>query len=234
MTLCWRSPLSQHLLPLLFLSALDQCCALWLCQHYFDVGPGKLQHLGGAAEGAACAIPSDIVIQTATCEVREDLWTCGLCVVRGVGRVLELSCQQPSVFCRQLLGFLGHTRATESGGREDDLRAEHAHDFASFHGERVGHGRDEPVATLRTHHGKGDPSVATGGLHDGAAKLEFARALGIFDNCNGHPVLHGPDGVEELTLHIQVHTSRCQAIDLNHWSPPNHLSDVVVHRPAAC
>ena len=78
---------------------------------------------------------------------------------------------------RQFLGPAHHAGAAFGGGREDDLGAVGAHQFAPFDRERIGHHRDELVARAQT------ISSATPVLPEVASMIvspgEQALALGV-------------------------------------------------------
>ena len=62
----------------------------------------------------------------------QDLRARGVAVIRGIRFVLELAREEPAVLLRELLGLAHHAGAALGGGRENHLRAEHAHDLAAL------------------------------------------------------------------------------------------------------
>ena len=95
-------------------------------------------------------------------------------MIGGVRRILELAREEPAVFLRELGGLAHHALAALGGGREDDLRAEHAHDLAALDREGFHHHGDEGIALRGADHRERDAGVARGGFHHRLAGLERA------------------------------------------------------------
>ena len=66
--------------------------------------------------------------------------------------------------------------------------AEHPHDLAALHRERLSHADDAVVSSLSADHGNRDAGVAGGGLDDGIAGLEQTLLLGVGDDCKRESV----------------------------------------------
>ncbi len=87
------------------------------------------------------------------------------------------------------------------------------HQAAALDRHAVGHDQDDLVALDGRHHGQADAGVARGRLDDGAAGLERAGALGVFDHGQGDAVLDRAAGVAALGLDPDLVAGAEQAVD---------------------
>ena len=81
-----------------------------------------------------------------------------------------------------------HTRTFPGFGRDNDFGPEHPHEFPTFDGKGFRHGNDTRIPPLRTHHGDGNPGIATRRFDDGLPRLQRAVLLGRFNNTQRNPV----------------------------------------------
>mmetsp|Transcript_59636 Transcript_59636/g.94376 ORF Transcript_59636/g.94376 Transcript_59636/m.94376 type:complete len:210 (-) Transcript_59636:166-795(-) len=209
MSFGWRTELSKHFLPLLLDATGQQGSCLWLREDDLQVRPCLLHDLAGSLEGATSAIACDPVIQVLALKVLQNLRTCGLGMVLRTRLVLELSGQEPAMLLCQLLSLQNHPSTAQRGWRHHHFGAHHAHDLSSLNGEGGRHGANEVVAALSADHGQSDASVSTGGLYNGASRLQLSLLLSILNDGDGQAVLHRAQGVEKLALYVEVHIGWC-------------------------
>ena len=170
------------LLPFSLGAGGDERSSLGLEEHDLGVGPRRLEDAADTLEGASGAVAGDEVVEPLAREIREDLGTGGAGVERGVGVVLELPAEEPSVLLAELFRLGDHTGALASLGRDDHLGAEHPHDLTALHGEGLRHADYTVVTPLRANHGHRDAGIAGGGLDDSVAGLEQTLLLGVGDD----------------------------------------------------
>ena len=113
----------------------------------------------------------------------------------------------------QLFRPLDHAAAALGGWRQNDLRAQRPHQFASFDGERLDHAGHERVALGRADHGQRDAGIARSCLDHRLPGLEVPTSFGIFNDRNRQAVLDRAQRIEELGLDVQIHMVRCQTVD---------------------
>ncbi len=82
----------------------------------------------------------------------------------GVGLVLELATQKPTVGLGQLLGLQEHAGALLRGRRQHHLGAQKTHHLAPLDREVLGHRDHQRIALLGTDHRQTDAGVAAGRL----------------------------------------------------------------------
>jgi hypothetical protein len=87
------------------------------------------------------------------------------------------------------------------------------HQAAALDAHAVGHHQDEFVALDGGHHGQADAGVARGRLDDGAARLQRAASLGVFDHGQRNAVLDRAAGVAALGLDPDVGAGAEQSVD---------------------
>mmetsp|Transcript_91806 Transcript_91806/g.264147 ORF Transcript_91806/g.264147 Transcript_91806/m.264147 type:complete len:207 (+) Transcript_91806:524-1144(+) len=199
-SLRWRPGDPQSRRAFLLFAAADEGRALGLGEDDLALRTRQSEHLADALESAARAVARDPVVelQAGAGEGRQDLRPRRLLVVSRVRLGLELAGEKKAVLRGKLLSLLHHACAAERRRRDDNLRAEHAHDLATLHGEGSGDDGDEFVAALGADHGQCDAGVAARGLDHGAAGLQLAAGLRSFDDRQRKPILHRAQGVEIL------------------------------------
>jgi hypothetical protein len=198
----------------------------------FTSGAGEADHLARAGERAARAPARHEEVEAPTGEVAQDLGAGRAAVVGRIRGILELARKEPAVLACQLLGLAHHAGAALRRGREDHLRAEHAHDLAALHREGLRHRRDERVTLRGTHHGERDTGVAGGRLDDRLARLEQPALLGVLDDRDREPVLHRGERIEELALHVHGHVRGRAALNAHDRGAADRSEDAVVDHVA--
>ena len=129
-----------------------------------DLGFGALffEDPSDPFEGAACTEAGDPVVQRLTFEISQDFLGRCLRVNVGVGLVLELATQKPTMDLGQFLSFEEHARALLRGRRQHHLCAQKTQDLAPLDREVLGHRDHQRVALLGTDHRQTDAGVAAG------------------------------------------------------------------------
>jgi hypothetical protein len=82
----------------------------------------------------------------------------------GIRRIIELFGEEGAVLVGESLGRAHHAAAALGRRRQDDLRAQRAHQLAPLDREAVGHEGDEGIAARRADHRQRDAGVAGGRL----------------------------------------------------------------------
>ena len=120
----------------------------------------------------------------------------------GVGGVHELAGDKGvRDLLRQLVGLGdGPLHALGPLG-EHQLRPVGLHELAALHAHGLRHDDDDPIPPGGRHGGEADARIARGGFDDDGAGLQQALFLRVVDHGLGHPVLHGPGGVEVFQFH---------------------------------
>ncbi len=130
---------------------------------------------------------------------------------------------------RQFLGLLQHAGAALGRRRQDDLRAQAAHDLAALDRERLGHDGNEGIALGGADHGQGDAGVAGCGLDDCLAGLQGTASLRVVDDREGQAVLDGCHGIERLDLDVHVDVRRRQPVETNNRGIADGFQNIVVN-----
>ena len=106
--------------------------------------------------GAGAGYPE---IERRVGEILQDLDRRGPRMDIGVGLVLELAAEEPTVFLCQPFGQGEHARTALRSFGQNDLGAEEAHQLAALDREVLGHGDDERISLLGADHGKPNAGV---------------------------------------------------------------------------
>jgi hypothetical protein len=212
-------------MTLLWYSTGEHRGVVGLADDDFRVGTLFLQQSSHAFQRAPGSEPRDPVVEALAVEVLENFGGCRSGVHIGVGFVLELSAEKPTVSLGKLDRFRQHADASLRCRCQHDLGPQEAHDLASLDTEILGHDDDEVIALCRTDHRQADSRVAAGGLDDGLARLELAAALGILDDAQRQPVLDRTQRVERLDLHVEIDAGRRHVVDSHDRRTPDRLDD---------
>ena len=120
-----------------------------------------------------------------------------------------------------------HPAALQRCRRQHDFGAQETHHLAAFDTEVLGHGYDERVAFLRTHHGETDAGIAAGGFDNGLARLQCTGLFRVFDDAEREAILDRTHRVEGLDFDVQVDAFRCELVEADDWRPTDGLQDIV-------
>ena len=88
--------------------------------------------------------------------------------------------------------------------RENDFRAEKAHQPAALDAERFGHRDDQRIAFRRAHHREPDAGVAARRLDHRLSRLELARLLRVLDDAEREAILDGAERIERFDLDVEI------------------------------
>src|SRR5688500_15944240 len=201
------------MLPLLLRAAGEHRRVSGLTHDHLRLGALLLEHAPDSLERAARADPGHPIIETLTGEIVHDLARRRARVKVGVGLVLELPGEKPSVRRGELDRLPDHPRASLGRGREDDLRPQEAHQASTFDAEALGHGDHERIAVLRADNRQADTGVATRRLDHRLSRLERARPLRVLDYAKSETILDGAERVERLDFDVESDVLRGEAID---------------------
>jgi hypothetical protein len=102
-----------------------------------------------------------------------------------------------------------------AAGRDDDLRAEEAHQLAPLDAERLRHRQHAGIALGRADHGEADAGVAARRLDHRLARLQLAGLLARLDHRKREAILDRSQRIEGLHLDPEVDALRPQPIDLD-------------------
>ena len=112
--------------------------------------------------------------------------------------------------------------------RQNDFRAVSLGKFAALDAHRLGHRKDDFVATNCTYERQSDTRVATCRLDDGAAFTQYAFLLGIEYHTEGNAILDAAARVEELHFSDNVRFQvaiRCKSTELNQRRPADEFGN---------
>ena len=164
------------------------------------LGTFLVEHARHALERAAGAEARHPVVEPLAREVGDDLRAVVREWIVGVRFVLELAREEPAVLLRQLDRLLHHARPAVRRRRENDLRAEEAHQLATLDAERLGHRHDERIS-LRAHTMASPmpvlPLVASITVCPG---LSAPVRLRVFDDAERETILDRAEWIEGLDL----------------------------------
>jgi hypothetical protein len=147
----------------------------------------------------------------------------------GIGLVLELAAQEPTVSASKLNRLGQHAGAHLIGWGQHHLGAQEAHELTALDAEALRHGKHQRIALLRTDHGQANTRVTAGGLHYGLARTQPPVALGILYHANGQTVLHRPHGIECLNLDVQINPRRHAFVNLDDRRVADRIQDAFVN-----
>ena len=199
----------------------------------FVSGRASLMHFAGAGERAARAPARDEMVEALADEVLQDFRAGRVAVIGRIRRILELAREEPAMFLRELGGLAHHALAAFGGGREDHLRAEHAHDLAALDREGFDHHGDERITLRGAHHRERDAGVARRRFDDRLARLQRAAFLRVLDDRDREAILDRRERIEELALHVHRRAGRREAVDADDGSAADGAENVVVDHGAA-
>ena len=132
--------------------------------------------------------------------------------------------------CHQLLCQLNGTSHSIAAWGELQFSAIGPKHGATLCTHRVRHGENEAIASGGSHHGQGDPSVATGGFHQhGAPRSNGSSFLRCLNHGPRDAVFNRGSGVEAFQLgqHLRMATTQLwQAIQPHYWGSANQGRDV--------
>ena len=81
-----------------------------------------------------------------------------------------------------------HATALELGRGQNDFGAQESHHLATLDAEILGHGHDQRITLLGTHHREADAGIAAGRLDNSLTRFQLAGSLGMFDDTQGQAV----------------------------------------------
>ena len=191
------------------------------------------EHAADAGQRAASAVAGHEVVEPVAPEIGDDLPCRGVLMNSRVGFGLELAGEEPAIGIGELLGLHVHSGALCRSGREDDLRAEEAHQLASLDGEAVGHGHDQRIALRSADHRQADAGVAAGGFDDRLTGLERAAPLGLLDDADRQAILDRSRRVEEFRLHVEADMAWSEVPDPDARRVADRIEDAVVEASAS-
>src|SRR6266568_2274976 len=116
-------------------SCCNHRCVGGLRQNHLDLGPLPGENTTDTLERAAGSETRNPIVQPLSSEIVDDLSRRRARVVVGVCFVLELPRQEPPVLSCELVDFPYHAGSAFRCRREDDFRAEEAHQPASLNAE---------------------------------------------------------------------------------------------------
>ena len=164
------------------------------------VGIALLEHLPDPGDRAAGARTRDEVVD-GPIGVAPDLLGRGAPVDLGVRGMLELAREHGAGRLRgdalRGLDRLGHALVRVG---EHEFGAVGLQQRAPLLRHGCRHREDHAIPARRPDEGEGDAGVPARGLHDGAPRLQLARALRGIDERDAEAVLHAGSGVVELEL----------------------------------
>ena len=102
----------------------------------------------------------------------------------GVGGVVKLAAEEPTVLFGKLRCLFDHTASLAGGGRQNDFRSKEPEEPPALQAETLRHDDDQRIAFLRAHHREPDTCVAARRLDDGLAGLQPAIALRCLDDAD--------------------------------------------------
>ena len=194
-------------------TAAEHCRVIRLTDNDLRSWAFFLQHPRHAFERSAGTKTGDPVVESVIGKSRKNL-RCRRPGVRVcVGLVLELSHEEPIVFCREFNSLGQHATAFERRRCEYDLGAQEAHHLAALEAEALCHRDDERVAFLSADHRKTDTRIAAGRLDDGLTRFQRTAFLGFFDDTQRKPVFDGAHRIEGLDLDVNVDVFRADLVE---------------------
>src|SRR5688500_6927300 len=156
------------------------------------------EHAAHPFERPARSKARDEEVESLAGEIGENLLRGRARVHVGISLVFELAREKPSVLFGELDRFLHHARTTRRRWRENDLRAEEAHQATPLDAERLGHRHDERISLGGAHHRESNTRVAARSLDHRLARLELAFTLGVLDYSEREAILPGAEWIEGL------------------------------------
>ena len=118
------------------------------------------QHAADALQRAAGAVAGHPEVEPVAGEVVDDFARGGAGMEVRIGFVLELPRHEPAMGFGQFDRLLDHSDRPLGGRRQNDFRAEKAHQSPPLDAEGLGHREDERIALRGADHGEPDAGVA--------------------------------------------------------------------------
>ena len=110
----------------------------------------------------------------------------------GIG---ELAGDEAALLLGDASGFVNSARHALGSRGKHQFRAKALEQVAPLNAHGFGHGEHATQAPNSRNQSNADAHIAAGGLHNKAARLQFAPLKGIFDKVKGHAILDGTAGV---------------------------------------
>ena len=144
----------------------------------------------------------------------------------GIGFVLELAGEKPTVrFCK-FDRLVDHSDCTIGRRCKHHFGAEKSHELATLDTEGLCHRDNQGISFCCADHRKTNPGIAGRRLDHGLSRFEFSRFLRGFDNAERETVLDRTKGIERFVFYEEIDAFRRQLVDADYRCMADRFENV--------